>query len=466
MALDELTRGVHLAPGDGIVARVGSFVAFAQGDDDGLNQLVVRLNSLAAAEWSEVVRTITADIAAADFNGHPALACAHFAADRVSVLVYGEMTLTCATALEERRFDGSDSSTWIDLVVHGTPTRVHCGSRGESGLVGLLRDGVVPSGGFLFDPSVPFPAVVEWAGVPAVTPAEAVDTSEPPPLPPSIPHDDHDDESATDEYVPDTEERLEEILEVLEEIEGETPRLRLVPTPDLDHDDNDDESSGLFTRLSDMHKTASPTDGEPGENHLGLFEELADDGPTAEKGSIPALTDRVDGGSLAALVQTAETTTPQLHGVRCPNGHLNSIRDNHCRTCGEAPDADADIEIGNRPTIATITFDDGVVLPLDRPAVVGSGVPDSYEIGDEPATVVRLTDADDAIAAVQLEVHLVGWDVEVVDIDPAHSAYIRLAGETQSRTRLRPGQPTALPDGAEVEMGGRSFRLTIGPPPT
>ncbi|RZV44447.1 MAG: FHA domain-containing protein [Acidimicrobiales bacterium] len=155
-------RGIHVTAGNGIVACIGNFVAFAQGEEDGLNQLIVRLNALADAPWSETVRTVTSDIAASGFQNHPALACASVLEDRVATLVFGAMKLHVETDEESRVLDGSESSTWIDVAVHGTLGRMYCGTQSESTVVGVLRDGVIPAGGFLLDAAGPIPAAVRW----------------------------------------------------------------------------------------------------------------------------------------------------------------------------------------------------------------------------------------------------------------------------------------------------------------
>ena len=159
----EFSRGVHVTPGSGIIARLGSFAAFARGEEDGINQLIVRLNALADAPWAEVVRTLTSDIAQTGFDNHPELACASVAEDRVGVLVFGDLELVLQGADGSvTRFAGRDSSTWIDLSVPGRIDRIRCGPQSASAVVGVLRDGVVPGGGFLFDRHGPIPAAGRW----------------------------------------------------------------------------------------------------------------------------------------------------------------------------------------------------------------------------------------------------------------------------------------------------------------
>ena len=148
----------------------------------------------------------------------------------------------------------------------------------------------------------------------------------------------------------------------------------------------------------------------------------------------------------------------------CPSGHLTSVRDQVCRSCDLATDPSSDIVVGERPVLGTITFDDGAVLPLSRPAVIGSDVPKHYEINGEPATIVRLDDGHDGVDGVHLELQLVGWEIEATDRSSQAGTFYRFSGESDTRTRFRSEQPTELRNGMRVELGARSFVFTLGPP--
>jgi len=154
-------------------------------------------------------------------------------------------------------------------------------------------------------------------------------------------------------------------------------------------------------------------------------------------------------------------TVPELHGVLCPAGHLTSAQDQTCRTCGLPIDPTAEIVVGSRPSLGTLTFDDGAQLQLTRPVVIGRGVPERYAINGEPATTVLLDDVQGTISRVHLEVHLVGWEIEIIDMNSTSGTFLRT--DDGERVRLLPDDPTAIAPGTVVEVGQRSFTFSAGP---
>lgn len=385
-----MARGVHVTPGVGVVARLGSFVAYAQGDDDGINKLIVRLNALADAPWGEVVRTLTSDIAETGYDSHPEVACASISGDRIGVLVFGDLELFVESDEDERVFAGRDSSTWIDLAIRGTADRVRCGDQSESNVVGVLRDGVVPGGGFLFDRTGPIPAARRWVTAEARTIVEA-----------------------------------EATIEELDEGGGPA-------------------ATSAEQVLGPQSRGPMPA---PMVSTVGATPDLAADAPTAPTSEGP--TDR----------------EPTITGVICAEGHLTNPAAFSCHRCGAALAEDLETVDGPRPALGRLTFDDGAVLELDGPVVIGSDVPSGYEIDGEPAIVVELENEDGTISPVHVEVRLSGWEVEVVDIESTSGTSIRSRREPKSRTRLRSSQPMLIHPGTEVRLGSRSFVFTVGPPP-
>lgn len=387
-----MARGVHVTPGIGIVARLGEFVTYARGDDDGINKLIVRLNALADAPWREVVRTLTSDIAETGYDAHPELACASIADDRIGVLVFGDLELVVEGDTGEHVFAGRDSSTWIDLAVRGTAARVRCGEQSESDVVGVLRDGVVPGGGFLFDRTGPIPAATRWVSEPAI-----------------------------------------EVDETVEDV-----ALAAVTELPIAEASADVESEPAIDRVGPMPAPVVSIVAPPGE---------------------PESNPERDDATNDSLAEPATVT-----GVLCPEGHLTNPAASSCHRCGAPVPADGEQITGERPTLGTLTFDDGAVLELDRPVVIGSDVPHGYEIDGEPAIVVELDD-DGSISPVHIELRLSDWNVEVADVESSQGTSVRGRAEIQSRTRLRTTQPTIIAPGTEVKLGSRSFVFTVGPPP-
>ena len=177
----DVKRGVHVAGGAGVVAHLNGLTAFATGDEAELNTLVVRLNALAEESWTEVIRALTSEITALGYDAHPNIACVSVESDKVMAFVFGEATLSLTIDGEERILNGRDSSTWIDVTLHGELSRVMSGTQSGSPVVGVLRDGVTPGGGFMLDAEGPMPASSRWhehmpQNIAALEASEAVTT--------------------------------------------------------------------------------------------------------------------------------------------------------------------------------------------------------------------------------------------------------------------------------------------------
>ena len=429
------SRGIHVSSGPGIVAHLPNLTAYAVGDETLLNELLVRLNALADAPWHEIVRTLTAGITEADYDAHPHLACICVEDDRVAALVFGDTVLSVTIDGVETTLNGCDSSTWIDVALHGSVERAHAGRQSESAVVGVLRDGVVPAGGFLLDTSGPMPASGRWAEI-----AERHVAAYPPvPLPEPEPAEETEPEPAS--------------------------------TDAVEEDSDAGPLTGMFARIDELHRvadsvttdeTTAPTEDERDDSD----EELVQDSMTPETVDEPPpplpTTEPLTSPRPTATLAPAR---PQLSGVLCPVGHLTSSDDPTCRTCGAQTDPDAEIINGDRPVLGLLTFDDVAVLSVDRPAAIGSNVPAGYEIDGEPATVVRLDDGVGGVSELQLEVRLVGWDLEIADMNSENGTYTILRGERQTRTRLRSGQAVIMQPGMTIETGGRNFTYTVGQTP-
>ena len=469
--MEHETRGVHVSAGDGIVAHVENLTAFASGDEGRLNELLVRINALAGAPWQEIVRTLTADIAQADYNEHPRLACVSVEHDRVAALVFGDTSLSITIDGAETVLDGRDSSTWIDVALRGSVERIHAGTQSESAVVGVLRDGVVPAGGFLLDTEGPMPASGRWSEMASAAAAEAIEA-----------------EAATADSAPEPEPVAQHAAPAPASTpEAETPEPAPVAAPPVaeaapaneapaDPASSDSLSDaptpkaarGMFARIEELgRKDAVPTptnESPPSEPRLFGNAPLA---PQTTNGTqetnAPAAPTATASASEPSRAATLAPERPQIRGVLCPTGHLTAPNEATCRTCHTHIAADAATVSGDRPSLGVLTFDDGAVLNIDRPAAIGSNVPTGYTVESEPATIVRLDDGAGGVSDIQVEVRLSGWTVEIVDMQSANGTYTTLNGERQTRTKLRPGQRVALQHDMTIETGGRSFVFTSGP---
>lgn len=482
MSVVHKARGVHVSSGEGIVAHLPNLTAFATGDEAQLNELLVRLNALAEAPWHEVVRTLTAGIVESNYDAHPDIACVSISDDRVAALVFGDTILSVTTDGNEHTLNGRDSSTWIDVAIHGAVDQVRAGRQSDSIVVGVLRDGVIPAGGFLLDTTGPMPASGRWTestAAPSASTPSRMAVPSPSSVPPPVPPDDATDDTTGADDSDDSQNQP-------------------TATSDLEDSSESGRLAGMFARLDARHRednagalddiaheqaeessheeTRTDTEDPGFQTDDEASDVEAHDGQTsavdafAANGSEPHHLDDSDAQDTPSTPQppaipstgTLAPSRPQLRGLLCPDGHLTNGADVHCRTCGLATDPNAETVMGNRPVLGQLTFDDGAVLAVDRPAAIGSDVPSGYEIDGEPATVVRLDDGLGGISAVQVEVRTVGWDVEIHDMNSENGTYTILHGERQTRTRLRAGQSVVLQDGMVIEVGGRNFTYAVG----
>lgn len=544
MASDKVRRGVHISSGPGIVAHLDGLTAFAHGDEAELSNLLIRLNALAGEPWQEIVRTLTAEITAVGYDSHPSLACIYVEEDSVAALVFGDTTLSLVIDDNEMTLNGTGSSTWVDVVLHGKIERISGGTAPDNNVVGVLRDGAIPAGGFMLDTEGPIPAAGRWAEEFAA-PTEAAPTQEP--VVDEAPADDVaiEDEAAdiaSEESVPepvlaeDAEDAVPEEDEIsgvpvasdpiVDDVEAELPAESREVEAELSTHDVDPLSeepewaepameeppapepavtepaaaaaataavgvaagaaavaataeeaphaSGLFARLDErIHGDDAGFDNSADDLPPPIpstdTEAVVDPSPAADivedAPEVHPVQSEQDDPSMRSMAATIAQTAPQIRGVRCAAGHLTKPGGAPCFTCGARTEVGAPEEVGNRPALGTLTFDDGAALDIDRPAAIGANVPAGYIVSDEPATIVRLDDGAGGIEDVHLEVQLSGWDVNIVDMFTSSGTYTMLDGDRQTRTRLRSGQSVTLQPGMHVEAGERSFSYSVGPNP-
>ena len=479
------TRGVHISAGDGIVAHAGNLTAFATGDESRLNELLVRLNALTGEPWTEIVRSITSGITDVGFDDHPSLACVAVEEDKIAAFVFGETSLSVSIDGAETLLDGRDSSTWIDVALRGTIGRVHAGQQSDSAVVGVLRDGVVPAGGFLLDTGGPIPAAGRWSEVVSAPVEQAAPEDAPEPVVDQSPelgvpvvedvvaHAPIAEEPVVEAPVAQAPIAEEPVVEtpvaqapIAEEAEVEQaqapvaePAVEEAPAEESAESATQSPSAqrSMFTRIEELGRVAPAAFAADDNDSAQRFTES----PFTQN-AIPANpNEAAESPAANENVAPATPQRPQLKGVLCASGHLTAPLESSCRSCGEAVPDGAEAATQDRPTLGTLRFDDGAVLNIDRPAVIGASVPPGYLVDSEPATIVRLDDGVGGVSDIHLEVRLSGWNVEIVDMNSETGTYTLLGGERQTRTKLRAGQSVLLARGMAVEAGGRSFVYSV-----
>ena len=355
-------RGVHVSSGEGIVAHLSNLTALCERRRDSIERAprpiecpgrrpVARDRPNADGEHCRRRPSRGTRTSRASPSTTTALRRSSLATPTLSITIEGSETI----------LNGRDSSTWIDVALHGAVEQIRAGRQSESIVVGVLRDGVIPAGGFSYNTAGPMPASGRWAELAATT------ASAPP---------------------PDAESRGHHLAQrppLRRGLLQHRPRTRRHRVHSLECSLESISATAVTTR-----RRHSPLPEAPGPTRAPDSPPGSPTPPTS--GQPPA---RPDAGTLAPA-------RPQLRGVLCPAGHLTRTGDSACRTCGIATDPDAETVMGDRPVLGVLTFDDGAVLPVDRPAAIGSDIPSGYEIDGSPATAVRLDDGSGGVSAVQV----------------------------------------------------------------
>lgn len=158
--------------------------------------------------------------------------------------------------------------------------------------------------------------------------------------------------------------------------------------------------------------------------------------------------------------EQAKAGPPPLQAVFCPAAHPNPAHAETCRQCG-APIVDRSIRSIARPVLGRLRFDDGAVVELRQPVLIGRNPPSDAVLGSELAIPVRLPDREALISRSHVAVHLDGWHVKLVDQDSKNFTYITIPG--QPKQRLVAGTPTTVPIGTVVVLG-EAASFTFEPP--
>ncbi len=151
---------------------------------------------------------------------------------------------------------------------------------------------------------------------------------------------------------------------------------------------------------------------------------------------------------------------PTVQAVHCTAMHPNPPHSDRCRTC-DAHILDHSVRTISRPSLGELHFDDGQIIPLDRPVVVGRKPADDALVGGEAARAVRLSDPDSLLSRTHLEVRLVDWQVQIVDRDSMNHTFVALPGKPP--TQLRPAEPFPIPPATIVRLGdAATFTYQVG----
>jgi hypothetical protein len=163
-------------------------------------------------------------------------------------------------------------------------------------------------------------------------------------------------------------------------------------------------------------------------------------------------------GASGALesVPAGEAGVPMAAGFRCARDHLNDPRNHVCVVCGiRMNERTGVVEIGPRPPLGILVFDDGSTYTLDADYLLGR-MPESDPrvVGGELRPLL-VEDPQAQLSRGHLVIRLDGWDVTAID-ESTNGTLVAHATD-RAWSRLTPRTPLRLLPGTRVRVGGRSF---------
>lgn len=142
-------------------------------------------------------------------------------------------------------------------------------------------------------------------------------------------------------------------------------------------------------------------------------------------------------------------SSPTVHAVHCPSGHLNPTHAGTCRVCGDPIDDQEHVSVP-RPVLGTLRFTDGRVVSVTRPLVIGRSPAAEGQISGEPPELIVVASPLKEVSSTHLEVRLEGWQVLLVDRQSTNGTVI--TAPDRDPQRLRPGDAVPISPGTKVSL--------------
>ncbi|MFC9966047.1 FHA domain-containing protein [Nocardia ignorata] len=165
------------------------------------------------------------------------------------------------------------------------------------------------------------------------------------------------------------------------------------------------------------------------------------------------------------LEATARSTvlTVKVMGFKCARAHPSDPRSAFCTVCGMPVDQTQALAEVVRPPLGMLVLDDGMTYLLAADAVIGRD-PENSEAAQRGLIPLRIDDTSGGMSRAHAEVHLVNWDVQLLDRGSTNGTRSRLPGY-RDWIRLTPNQPLVLVPGTEIMIGNRVLRYEPAAPP-
>lgn len=229
-----------------------------------------------------------------------------------------------------------------------------------------------------------------------------------------------------------------------------------LPDPPVESDPSVEAAPSVpepFEEFGDLEEPADPEEAITIEDPFGPDDQIDPDEPDPE-----AVTEMLDEGPPEDV--DAPGGRPVLDAVLCPQGHPSRPDEPVCVRC-ERPIEDRTVHRIERPVVATLLWDSGRAVDVDRPLVIGRNPSADTIVDGEPAVPLRVPDPEAVLSRQHLEVRLSGWDLLVVDRGSRNHTVIIRPGEEPER--LLPDVPTPAPMGTEVVLAEATV-FRVDPP--
>lgn len=146
-----------------------------------------------------------------------------------------------------------------------------------------------------------------------------------------------------------------------------------------------------------------------------------------------------------------------VDGVLCARNHFNDPDVQYCRQCGIAMvQLTQRIQKGPRPPLGVLLLDDGTGFTLDKDYVVGREPVLDGDVAAGRARPLRIPDPGGTVSRLHLRISLVGWQVEVRDINSSNGSVVHFPDGHEQR--LLAGDSTLIPPGTKLAVGHRSLQ--------
>ncbi|MFD6463746.1 FHA domain-containing protein, partial [Streptomyces roseolus] len=187
-------------------------------------------------------------------------------------------------------------------------------------------------------------------------------------------------------------------------------------------------------------------------------------GDVRDTGTNPA--PRPDPDLQARLEATAKATSlvVKVLGFKCARAHPTDPRAAFCTVCGMPVDQTQAIAEVIRPPLGMLILDDGMTYMLAADAVLGRDPEHSDAARHRGLVPLKVEDSSGGMSRAHAEIHLVNWDVTLVDRGSTNGTRTRMPGY-RDWVRLSPNQSMILVPGTEIMIGNRVLRYEPAAPP-